>query len=75
MKNCSGEKYRSGLYEIFTPEEMLQAENPERFHQLVRDMLAGKIDKAAWAEKAYKAVTDRHTYTHRAMQIKRTLLQ
>jgi hypothetical protein len=57
------------LREIFKSDEMLQAENPEQFHQLVQDMLDGEIDRAAWASKAYKAVLERHTYAQRAIQI------
>ncbi|MBA4383638.1 MAG: hypothetical protein C0410_02785 [Anaerolinea sp.] len=57
------------LREIFAPDELLQAENPEHFHQLVRDLLAGKIDRADWALKGYQAVLKRHTYAHRAVQI------
>lgn len=57
------------LREVFTNDEMLQAENPEHFHQLVRDSLAGKIDRTAWALKGYQAVLKRHTYAHRAVQI------
>jgi len=61
------------LREIYTPDEMLQAENPEHFHHLVRDLLAGKIDRADWAMKGYKAVLERHTYAHRAVQIRNAL--
>lgn len=61
------------LREIYTPDEMLQAETPEQFHQLVRDLLAGKIDRAGWSLKGYKAVLERHTYAHRAIQIKNAL--
>jgi hypothetical protein len=58
------------LREIFTEDEMLRAESPEQFHELVRDYLAGKIDSEGWREKAYKAVQERHLYNHRALQIK-----
>jgi hypothetical protein len=57
------------LREIYGPDEMLQAETPEQFQQLVRDSLAGKIDRADWALKAHRAVLERHTYAHRALQI------
>lgn len=63
------------LREIYGPNEMLQAESPEQFHQLVNDYLAGKIDRDEWASKSYKAVLDRHTYSHRAKQIMNALSQ
>jgi hypothetical protein len=61
--------------EIFTSDEMLQAENPEHFHQLVRETLAGKIDCEAWAIKTNRAVLNSHTYAHRAIQIRQALVQ
>ena len=61
------------LREIFTADEMLQAEDPDHFHSLVRDALEGKIDCSAWAQKAYRAVMQRHRYADRARQILRAL--
>lgn len=61
------------LKEIFTKDEMLQAENAEHFHQLVNDVLKGKIDTVKWAKKGYYAVIKKHLYSHRAKQIEKAL--
>lgn len=55
--------------ELFAEDEMLQAESAEHFHHFVREMLDGKIDTEHWRNQAYKAVLERHLYTHRAVQI------
>jgi hypothetical protein len=65
--------HNAALREIFASNEMIQAENPEHFHQLVRDALADKIDRLAWVTKAHQAVLERHTYAHRALQIRDAL--
>lgn len=57
------------LREIFTKEEMLQAESAEHFKELVSDALNGRIDMALWAKRAHDATLKRHLYSHRAMQI------
>jgi hypothetical protein len=56
---------------VYTKEEMLQAESVEHFKQLVADVLAGKIDTEAWAEKSYRATLNKHLYLHRAQQMLR----
>jgi hypothetical protein len=61
------------LREVFREDEMLQAQSPEHFHQLVNDWLQGKIDVERWRNAAYKAVQDRHLVKHRAFQILRAL--
>jgi hypothetical protein len=65
--------HNPGFREAFTEEEVLQAENPEHFHYLVREMLANRIDRDSWAQKGYLAAISRHTYVHRALQIIRAL--
>lgn len=62
-----------GLREIFTEDEMLQAKSAAHFKQLVGEVLAGKVDTELWAKKAHKAITDRHLYSHRALQILKAL--
>jgi FkbM family methyltransferase len=61
------------LRDVFTEEEMLQAESIEHFHELVADYLAGKIDTQSYADKAYNAIQERHLYSHRAVQINEAL--
>lgn len=61
------------LREIFSDDEMIQAECPEHFHELVREYLSGDIDTQHWREKACRAVQERHLYSHRALQIKKAL--
>ena len=61
------------LREIFSKDEMIQAENVEHFHELVQDYLDGKINVDTWKENSYKAVQERHLYKHRALQIKEVL--
>lgn len=65
--------HNSALRELFSKDEMLQAESPEHFHELVRDYLAGRVDSKLWADRAYRAVRERHLYSHRALQIKSAL--
>ena len=59
--------------EIYSEDEVLQAEDPEHFHFLVNEFLSGKIDREDWIDKGYKATIARHTYKHRAMQIRQVL--
>lgn len=61
--------HNPALREVFGPDEMLQAESPEHFHQMVRDFLAGRLDPTPWKERGFAAVQARHTYHHRALQI------
>jgi len=61
------------LREAFSEQELLQAESPEHFHDLVREYLAGKIDTERWRESAYRAVRARHLYRHRALRIRELL--
>lgn len=61
------------LREVFREDEMLQARDAEHFHELVRDALADRIDRAAWAARGLKAVQERHLYRHRALQIRDAL--
>lgn len=63
----------SGLRDVFNEDEMLQAKNPKHFADLVSDYLKGKIDTEYWKNKAFEAVTDRHLYKHRALQIKNAI--
>jgi hypothetical protein len=65
--------HNPALREIFSKEEMIQAESPEHFHELVKEYLSGEIDTQQWRDKAYKAVQERHLYSHRALQIKKAL--
>lgn len=65
--------HNPALREVFTEDEMLQAENPEHFHILVKEVLDGKFDRNSWKKKGYRAVKARHLYTHRAIQIKEAL--
>ncbi len=65
--------HNPALKEIFSGDEMIQAESPEHFHDLVKEYLSGEIDTQRWREKAYKAVQERHLYSHRALQIKEAL--
>ncbi|MFA4818136.1 MAG: glycosyltransferase [Parcubacteria group bacterium] len=60
----------TGLKDVFTEDEMLQAKNAEHFSELVNDYLKGKIDVNYWKNKAYEAVMNKHLYRHRALQIK-----
>jgi hypothetical protein len=55
--------------EIYTQDEMLQAESPEEFMDLVQDFLNNKIDCDHWRNVGHKAVLEKHTYVHRAQQI------
>jgi hypothetical protein len=59
--------------EIFTEDEMIQAQSAEHFKELVKQVLDGKIDTESWAQKAYQATIDRHLYSHRALQMLRAL--
>lgn len=59
--------------ELFSEDEMIQADSPEHFHELVKEYLSGKFDTQRLREKAYKAVQERHLYSHRALQIKKAL--
>jgi hypothetical protein len=61
------------LREIFSPDEMLQANDAEHFQFLVQEYLKGNIDVNKWKESGYKAVMEKHLYTHRAMLIKNSL--
>ena len=65
--------HNPALREVFSEHEMLQAQSPEHFHELIRDYLDGKIDAKNWAERGYRAVQERHLYKHRALQIKTAL--
>ena len=62
-----------GLTDVFSKDEMIQAENPEHFKFLVNNYLQGKIDVEYWKKKGYEAVMSRHLYKHRALQIRKIL--
>ena len=59
--------------EIYSEDEVLQAKDSEHFHFLVNEFLSGKIDRENWRDKGYKATIARHTYKHRAIQIRQVL--
>jgi len=61
--------HTTAVREVFDENEMLQAENPEHFHHLVQEYLAGNIDTDYWRNQGYQAVLKKHTYRHRAQQI------
>ncbi|SMD10866.1 glycosyltransferase family protein [Sporomusa malonica] len=65
--------HNSALREVFAEEEMLQASSPEHFQHLIREFLADKIDRNYWSQQSYLAVKQRHSYAHRALQIKKAL--
>lgn len=56
--------------DAFSEEELIQAESPEHFHDLVRDFLAGRIDTEMWRERSWRAVQERHLYRHRAIRVR-----
>lgn len=59
--------------EIFSADEVLQAESAENFHDLVREFLAGRIDCERWRLSAHRAVMERHLYRNRALQVQAAL--
>ncbi|MBI2478230.1 MAG: glycosyltransferase family 1 protein [Planctomycetia bacterium] len=65
--------HNPAVREVYREDEMLQAESPQHFHELVQDVLDGRIDTQLWCERAYRAATERHLYRHRATQINNLL--
>jgi len=65
--------HNPSVREAFNKDELLMAESPEHFHELVREMLKGKIDTGHWREKTFNAVMAKHLYKHRALQILKAL--
>jgi hypothetical protein len=61
------------LKEVFTDQEILQAQNAEHFNFLVNEYMQGNIDTDSWREKTFAAVISRHLYKHRALQVKSIL--
>jgi len=59
--------------EIFTQEEILQAESAEHFHDIVREVFVGNINTEQWRNAGYEAVLKKHLYSHRAEQIMNAL--
>lgn len=55
--------------EIFSEDEMLQANSSEHFQYLVNEYMSGKIDVEHWKEAGYQAILQKHLVKHRAMQI------
>lgn len=59
--------------ELFSEDEMLQAQSSEHFQHLVNEFVAGRIDVERWKEAGYQAVVQKHLVKHRATQILRAL--
>ena len=59
--------------ELFSENEMLQAQSSEHFQYMVNEFMSGKMDVEHWKEVGYQATVKKHLVKHRAMQILRAL--
>lgn len=55
--------------ELFSENEMLQAESSQHFQHLMNEYLSGKIDTEYWREAGYQATVKKHLVKNRALQI------
>jgi hypothetical protein len=54
--------------ELYAKDELLVAETPEHFHELVRVLLSDEDMNERYRLRGRKATLERHTYTHRARE-------
>lgn len=58
-----------GYRELFAPDELLMPTSEEEYHDMVRTALRAPETLAAYRERGYRAVRERHTYAHRAAML------